>query len=94
MDKNSRSSVEMNDPASRPAIAERLADMDKYDTVFVGFPIWWYVAPHIIKTFFESYSFSGKKLCPLPPPAAAAWAGRSRCCGRSAPTPTGRAEKW
>ena len=80
MDKNSHSSVEMNDPASRPAIAERLADMDKYDTVFVGFPIWWYVAPHIINTFLESYSFSGKKLCPLPPPAAAAWAGRSRFC--------------
>ncbi len=57
---DSRSSVEMKNPDSRPAIAEKLSDMDSYDTVFVGFPIWWYVAPTIIDTFLESYDFSGK----------------------------------
>lgn len=65
MDKKSRSSVEMNDPSSRPAIAEKLPDMGKYDVVFVGFPIWWYVAPTIINTFLESYDFSGKTIIPF-----------------------------
>lgn len=61
----SRSSIEMNDPGSRPEIAERVANMDAYDTVFIGFPIWWYVAPTIINTFVESYDFSGKALIPF-----------------------------
>ena len=65
MDKKSRSSVEMNDPSSRPEIAEKLANMADYDTVFIGFPIWWYVAPHIINTFVESYDFTGKTLVPF-----------------------------
>lgn len=65
MDKNSRSSAEMNDPASRPEIAEKLPDMEKYDVIFVGFPIWWYVAPKIINTFLESYDFSGKTIVPF-----------------------------
>ena len=65
MDKNSRSSVEMNDPDSRPEIAETIPNMADYDTVFIGFPIWWYVAPHIIHTFVESYDFSGKTLVPF-----------------------------
>ena len=60
MNKKSRSSVEMSDPASRPEIENKVPDMDQYDTVFVGFPIWWYVAPTIINTFLESYDFSGK----------------------------------
>ena len=64
-DKNSRSSVEMRDPSSRPAIAEKLGNMDDYDTVFLGFPIWWYVAPTIIDTFLESYDFSGKTIIPF-----------------------------
>lgn len=64
-DKKSRSSVEMNNPASRPAIAEKLQGMEKYDVVFVGFPIWWYVAPTIIHTFLESYDFSGKTIVPF-----------------------------
>lgn len=63
--KRSRSSIEMNNPASRPAIADQLPDMGKYDAVFVGFPIWWYVAPTIINTFLESYDFSGKKIIPF-----------------------------
>lgn len=64
-DKKSRSSVEMNDPSSRPAIMEKLPDMEKYDVIFVGFPIWWYVAPTIINTFLESYDFSGKTIIPF-----------------------------
>lgn len=65
MDKKSRSSVEMNASSSRPTIAEKLLDMEKYDVVFVGFPIWWYVAPTIINTFLESYDFSGKTIIPF-----------------------------
>ena len=61
----SRSSVEMKNPNSRPEISERLSDMNSYDTVFVGFPIWWYVAPTIINTFLESYDFSGKTVIPF-----------------------------
>lgn len=63
--KKSRSSVEMNDPDSRPEIAERLSNMEDYDTVFIGFPIWWYVAPTIINAFVESYDFSGKTIIPF-----------------------------
>lgn len=65
MDKTSRSSVEMNDPDSRPEISETLPSMADYDTVFIGFPIWWYVAPHIINTFVESYDLSCKTLVPF-----------------------------
>ena len=61
-DDNSRSSVEMRDASARPEIAEKVADMGKYDVIFLGFPIWWYVAPHIINTFLESYDLSGKKI--------------------------------
>lgn len=64
-DKKSRSSIEMSDPNSRPAIATTVKNMDEYDTVFVGFPIWWYVAPTIINTFLESYDFSGKTVIPF-----------------------------
>ena len=60
MDKKARSTMEMNDRAFRPAIADRNARVENYDTVFVGFPIWWYVAPTIINTFLESYDFSNK----------------------------------
>ena len=62
MNKNSRSSIEMNDKASRPAIADTDAHVADYDVVFVGFPIWWYIAPTIINTFLERYDFSGKKI--------------------------------
>ena len=64
-DKHSRSTVEMNDVKSRPAIVNRVEDMAQYDTVFVGFPIWWYQAPRIIETFLESYDFSGKAVIPF-----------------------------
>lgn len=62
MDKNSRSSVEMNNKAFRPEIAGSNIQVDDYDVVFLGFPIWWYVAPTIINTFLESHDFSGKKI--------------------------------
>ena len=61
-DKKSRSSVEMNDKSFRPAIADTDANIADYDTIFVGFPIWWYVAPTIINTFLEAYDFSGKTI--------------------------------
>ena len=61
----SRSSVEMSNPQSRPEIASYCENMDEYDTVYVGFPIWWYVAPTIIDTFLESYDFSGKTVIPF-----------------------------
>ena len=62
MDKKSRSTIEMNDKTIRPAIADKNARVKQYDTIFLGFPIWWYVAPTIINTFLESYDFSGKKI--------------------------------
>lgn len=63
--KKSRSSVEMNDPSVRPEIANAVPNMDNYDAVIVGFPIWWGVAPRIIETFLESYDFSGKTIIPF-----------------------------
>ena len=62
MNKNSRSSVEMKDTSSRPALADTTADISAYDTILLGFPIWWYIAPTIINTFLESYDFTGKKI--------------------------------
>ena len=62
MDKKSRSTIEMNDKTLRPAITDQDAQIDRYETIFLGFPIWWYVAPTIINTFLESYDFSGKKI--------------------------------
>ena len=61
-DKNSRSSVEMNDRTFRPAIADKNAKAEEYDVIFLGFPIWWYTAPTIINTFLESYDISGKTI--------------------------------
>lgn len=61
-DKKSRSSVEMNDKSFRPALADRDAHIENYDTIFLGFPIWWYTAPTIINTFLESYDFDRKTI--------------------------------
>ena len=88
MDKKSRSTLEMNDPNCRPAIAQPVPDISQYDTVFIGFPIWWYVEPRIVDTFLESSSFSGKTLIPF---ATSGGSGiekaenslRSRCPGAS-----------
>ena len=63
-DNSSRSSREMNDKGSRPAVAGNI-DMEEYDTVFVGFPIWWGIAPRIVQTFLERYDFSGKTVIPF-----------------------------
>ena len=65
MDKKSRSSLEMNDPASRPAIVTGDLDVSSYDVIFLGFPVWWYVAPTIINTFLETYDFAGKTVIPF-----------------------------
>ena len=64
-DKQSRSSVEMKDKNSRPAITNKLANMQDYDVIYVGFPIWWYTCPTIINTFMESYDFEGKTVIPF-----------------------------
>ena len=65
MDKSSRSTKEMADESCRPAIANKVEEMAQYSVVFVGFPIWWYVAPRIIETFLESYDFSSKTVVPF-----------------------------
>ncbi|MBR2522558.1 MAG: NAD(P)H-dependent oxidoreductase [Coriobacteriales bacterium] len=64
-DKESRTSIECNDPACRPAIATRVENMDDYDTIFLGFPIWWYCEPPIINTFLEQYDLAGKTIIPF-----------------------------
>jgi flavodoxin len=64
-DKQSRSSVEMNDRSCRPAISSKVGEISGYDVVFVGFPVWWYREPSIIDTFVESYDFSGKTIVPF-----------------------------
>ena len=81
--KKSRSSVEMNDPAFRPVIAGKLEGMEQYDVVFVGFPIWWYVAPTIINTFLESYDFAGKTVVPF---ATSGGSGMGKTNERLAPS--------
>ena len=64
-DKKSRSSVEMNNKSYRPAIANKVDNMEQYDTIYIGFPIWWYVAPTIINTFLEQYNLEGKTIIPF-----------------------------
>lgn len=64
-DKGSRTTMEMNDESCRPAIAGGVVDMARYDTVFVGFPVWWYVEPRVIDTFLEGYDFAGKTIVPF-----------------------------
>jgi len=64
-DQSSRSSVEMKDKSFRPPVASKVEDMGQYSTVFVGFPIWWYVAPTIINTFLEGYDLTGKRVVPF-----------------------------
>ncbi|MBM6885504.1 flavodoxin [Pseudoflavonifractor phocaeensis] len=62
MDKSSRSSVEMKDAHSRPALADTGAPVSGHDVIFLGFPVWWYVAPTILNTFLEAYDFTGKTI--------------------------------
>lgn len=63
--KKSRSSVEMNDKTFRPAVANMVEDMSQYSTIYIAFPIWWYIAPTIINTFLEQYDLRGKKIIPI-----------------------------
>ena len=65
MNKRSRSSMEMKDPEARPAIALKLVNMDEFDTIILGYPIWWRLAPRIIETFLESYDLEGKTIIPF-----------------------------
>ncbi len=65
MDKQSRSTLEMRDKSSRVEIAEKVENMDQYDEILLGFPIWWGVAPHIINSFLEQYDLSGKTIRPF-----------------------------
>ena len=76
MDKHSRSTLEMNYPASRPAMAGDVPDMSGYDTVFLGFPIWWYVEPRIVDTFLESCDLSGKRVIPFAT-SGSSWIGKA-----------------
>lgn len=64
-DNNSRTTIEMNDPDARPAISGSVENMEQYDIVFIGYPIWWGEAPRIVNTFVESYDFSGKTIVPF-----------------------------
>ena len=86
----SRSSVEMNDKSFRPAIANRVENMEQYDTVYVGFPIWWYVAPTIIHTFLESYDLTGKTIVPF---ATSGSSGMGNTCSELAPSCRGAVMK-
>ena len=72
-DKKSRSTMEMTDPQSRPALAEEKTDLSAYDTVYIGFPIWWGVAPRVVNTFIDNNDMAGSSWLSLPPPAAADW---------------------
>ena len=65
MNKNSRVSLERNNNELKPEIATKIDNMEEYETIFLGFPIWWYTAPKIIETFLESYDFSGKTIAPF-----------------------------
>ena len=82
-DKRSRSTIEMNDPASRPEISGRCDGMERYDVIFVGFPVWWYVAPTIINTFLESYDLAGKTIVPF---ATSGGSGMGKTNERLAPS--------
>lgn len=64
-DNNSRSTIEMNDPSARPEISGSVENMEQYDIVFIGYPIWWGEAPRIVSTFMESYDFAGKTIVPF-----------------------------
>ncbi len=82
-DAQSRSTIEMKDEKSRPEIAKTCAQMDEYKTVYVGFPIWWYVAPTIINTFLESYDLTGKTVIPF---ATSGGSGMGRTNEKLAPS--------
>ncbi len=71
--KESRSSVEMADLSFRPAIVDDDAHVEKYDTIYLGFPIWWHIAPTIVNTFLEKYDFSNKKIILFATSGSSGW---------------------
>ena len=83
MDKQSRSTIEMQNPASRPEIAGTCKNIADYDTVFVGFPIWWYVAPTIVNTFLESCDLTGKTVVPFATSGGSAMGGTNKALAPS-----------
>ena len=83
MDEKARSTIEMKNPSSRPEIESKRDNMREYDTIFVGFPIWWYVAPTIINTFLESYDLTGKTIIPF---ATSGTSGMGKTNERLAPS--------
>ncbi len=84
-DKHSRSTIEMQDPTCRPALAGKVEDIDQYDTIFVGFPIWWYEAPRVIQTFLESYDLTGKTVIPFATSGGSDMGNTDSILQRSAP---------
>ncbi|MCQ2507948.1 MAG: flavodoxin [Dorea sp.] len=85
MNKKSRSSVEMSNKTFRPQLKDTDANIEAYDKIVIGFPIWWYVAPTIINTFLESYDFSGKKIVLFATSGGSSWGNTVRELAPSAP---------
>lgn len=85
MDKNSRSSIEMNDKKFRPEMADNDAKVEKYDRIVLGFPIWWYVAPTIVNTFLERFDFTGKKILVFATSGGSSWGNTIKELMPSAP---------
>ncbi|OUN88641.1 flavodoxin [[Collinsella] massiliensis] len=85
-DRNSRSSLEDRDASMRPAVARAVEDMDAYDTVLVGFPIWWGHEPAVIDTFFEQYDFSGKTVVPFATSGGSGISGAERSLSSKYPS--------
>ena len=85
MDKNSRSSVEMNDPASRPELDGSKVDIAAYDEIHLGFPIWWYTAPTIVLSFLEIYDWSGKTIYPFATSGGSGFGKTGDVLAKSAP---------
>ena len=84
-DKQSRSSVEMNDPKARPALGGERLDVSEYDIVFIGYPIWWNQAPRLINTFIESHNLKGKTVIPFATSGGSTIAGSAATLKRSYP---------
>ena len=84
-DKQSRSSVEMNDPKARPALGGKRLDVSGYDVVFIGYPIWWDLAPRIINTFIESHDLKGKTVVPFATSGSSSITGSAATLKRSYP---------
>lgn len=84
-DPKSRSSLEMNDRSSRPAVTGRVEDMARYDLIFLGFPVWWYTAPTIINTFLEQYDLTGKTIIPFATSGSSGIGSASRDLAPSCP---------